>query len=312
MTARTRSASFAFACTWLSALGTLAALAVPVRANPVLGFREPFTSTTTSWSGGTPFSNPGAGGLFGSSDGYLLLESGTAGNFGTASFGTEYSGDWTAAGVTQVRLWLDDVGAAEPFEIHFGIGDGNNNFWQYNVGFIPPLHAWGEFVVDLTSAANFTQTRGPGSFASALQTVDRIRLRHDRAPYLPIPNPPDPIAGDLGIDQILLTDGLVGVDPATDPVARRAIELAPPVPNPSRGPVTLTLRESAPGPITFEIVDVAGRSVRRFVLSEAGGGPRSWTWDGLDDRGQRVPPGVYRARVCSAAGGTSRPLVRVN
>jgi hypothetical protein len=312
MTFRIRSVSSALACGCLIALGMLAALTVPARANPVLGFREPFTSTTTSWTGGTIFSNPGTGGLFGSNDGYLLLESGTPSHFGTVSFGPEYTGDWIAAGITQVRLWLDDVGAADPFEIHFAIGDGAANFWMYNVGFIPPPHAWGEFVVDLTSAANFTQIRGPGSFASALQSVDRIHIRHDQAPYLPIPNPPDPIAGDLGIDQILLTDGLVGVDPAQAPAARGTIQLAPPFPNPSRGPVTLSLRESAPGPFTFEIVDVAGRSVRRFVLPAAGGGPRTWMWDGLDDRGRRVAPGVYRARAYSEAGGTSRPLVRVN
>ena len=285
-------------------------------ADPVLGFRETFPGISTgSWGGGTLFSNPGSGGYLGPLDGYLRLESALAANFGSVAFGPEYTGNWTAAGVTQVRLWLNDVGTDEAFEVHFSIGNGDQlsptkNFWQYNVGFMPPLHAWGEFIVDLTSA-DWTQILGTGSLATALTIVNRIHLRHDKAPYLMIPNPPDPIAGDLGIDHILLTNGLVGVEPFA-PRAGRPVELAAPFPNPSRGPVTLSVRVAEPGAVTLQIVDVAGRSVRRVELPDAGAGPRTWMWDGRDDRGQRVPAGVYRARAFGASGGTSRPLVRVD
>ena len=280
-------------------------------ANPVLGFRESFPGTSTSsWGGGTLFTNPGTGGLFGAGDGYLQLESESPSNFGSTSFGPEYTGDWTAAGITQIRLWLNDVGGDDQLEIHVSIGNGTTNFWQYNVGFLPPLNTWEEFVVDLTSA-NWTQTRGPGTFANALTNVDRLHIRHDLAPYLPIPTPPDPVAGDVGIDQILLTNGLVGVEPGAS-VARGPVQLAPPYPNPSRGPVTLLIEPGAPGPVTLQIVDVAGRSVRRVTLGEAGTGPRTLFWDGRDDRGERVPAGVYRVRAYGPSGGTSRALVRID
>jgi len=301
----------------LLALVALAIDAGHAPAAPVVGFIEEFPGTSTSsWSGGTLFSNPGSGGFLGASDGYLLLEAGLPANFGAASSGLEYQGNWTAAGITQVRVWINDVGADDPLEMHFSVGNGNraspdSNFWQYDVGFLPPLHAWGEYVVDLTSGANWTQLLGTGTFATALTVVDRVHLRHDLAPYQRIPIPPDPIAADAGIDHLLLTTGLVGVEPLP-PFVTHPVELAPPYPNPSRGPVSVVVRAADAGPIEIQIVDAAGRSVRRAALAEAGSGPRTWLWDGQDDRGRPVPAGYYRVRAFGASGGMSRPIVRVD
>ena len=57
--------------------------------------------------------------------------------------------------------------------------------------------------MNLGSASNFTQTIGTGTFQSALENVDRIQIRHDLAPYL---QAPDKILGDVGIDNLLLTN----------------------------------------------------------------------------------------------------------
>jgi hypothetical protein len=65
------------------------------------------------------------------------------------------------------------------------------------------------------------------------------------------------------------------------------------------------------GPVAIEIVDVAGRSVRRAQLADAGSSARIWLWDGLDDAGRRVPAGYYRVRAVGASGGMSRPIVRI-
>jgi len=296
----------------LLALLTLAAVA---GAAPTLGFVEnwPGTSVTT-WGGGSVVSNPGTGGLYGDNDGYLQVSNAVAGNFGTRSSGPEYVGDWLAAGITQVRVWLDDVGAPNTLEIHFSIGRGPafpdpGNFWQYNVGFIPPSNTWKEFLVDLSSSANWTQTIGSGTFANALQTVDRVHFRHDLAPF---GGSPDPGQGDFGIDHLLLTNGIVGVPlPGADGRIARPVELAPPAPNPSRGPVTLALRAWGTSPVRLQILDPAGRQVRAVELPGGSAEARSWTWDGRDDRGNLTAPGVYRARAWNGEGGTSRSLVRV-
>ena len=299
----------------LAALAALAAVAVGpagALANPVLGFVEEFAGVSTaSWSGGTPFSNPGTGGYLGPADGYLLLENSTPSAFGTRADGAEYVGDWTAAGITQIQVWLNDVNADDAIEMHLSMGQGSLNFWQYNVGFLPPLHAWGVYVVDLSSGADWTRTSGTGTFASALTAVDRVHLRHDPPPFAMIPIQPDPIAADAGIDHVLLTNGLVSVEPLA-PAAAHPVELAPPYPNPARGPVSLAMRAADGGPIRIEILDVSGRSVRRVELAALGEGPRTWLWDGKDDGGRQVPAGYYRVRASGASGGMSRPIVRVD
>ena len=93
-----------------------------------------------------------------------------------------------------------------------------------------------------------------------------------------------------------------------------ALAFAPPSPNPTRGPVRLSLAiESAgllhpDGPdgsgvgsvnIVVDIVDVAGRHVRSLTRLANSGGALEVVWDLLDDSAHRVPPGVYLAAVRS-------------
>ena len=291
-----------------AALVVIGALADRANAAPTLGFVENWPgSSPSSWISITPSSNPGTGGKFGAGDGFLLVSSAVPAHLGSHSAGVEYAGNWTAAGITQVRVWLNDVNATDPLEIHFALGNGLN-FWQYNVGFIPPSKEWREFVVDLTSPANWTQIIGPGAFANALTAVDRVLIRHDLAPYQKIP---DFLAGDFGIDHLLLTNGVVGVDPQLRVGVGGVVELAPPAPNPSRGPVVFSLASPGGVPIRLQIVDAGGRLVRQAVLPAGTAGARTWTWDGADDRGRQVAPGVYRARAWGPSGGTSRSLIRV-
>ena len=162
---------------------------------------------------------------------------------------------------------------------------------------------WRAAGVDLVE---FTQILGPGAFEDALHNVELIHIRHDQAPYTQFP---DNIKADVGIDRLLLI-AVAGVPSGPAPTAL-PVDLAPPSPNPSRGPVALSLRSFDGGPVEIQIVDVAGRSVRRAELAPGAPGPRLWIWDGLDDRGERVAPGSYRARASGEGGGTSRGLIRI-
>jgi hypothetical protein len=48
---------------------------------------------------------------------------------------------------------------------------------------IPPLNAWGEYVVSLTGGGvGWTRLLGTGTFANALTVVDRVHVRHDLRP----------------------------------------------------------------------------------------------------------------------------------
>ena len=296
--------------TALLTLVAVLALACRAHAAVTLGFLERWTGTTEhGWGSQALNTNPGTGGTGGNGDGYLRVETNalTIQNCGTFSQDPAYGGNWTAAGITQIRLWLNDVDADDPLELHFAIGS-NANFWHYDVGFAPPHQQWAEFIVDLTNAGQWTQIIGAGTFAQALAATNRVHIRHDQAPFI---QQPDPIQATFGMDHLLLTNGIVGVLPEGPRVAQ-PVQLAAPVPNPSHGPVALAMQVFDGGAVRLEVVDAAGRRVRSAALAAGGPVQRVWTWDGRDDAGRNVPAGVYRVRATSPSGGTSRALVRVN
>jgi hypothetical protein len=183
-------------------------------AAPVVGFVEEFASAgqVGGWIGQPQITNPGTGGVGGAADGYLSVSTrSVAGHLGSASFDAAYSGDWSTAGITLLKVYLNDTGIQDPLEIHFSIGN-MTNFWQYNIGFTPPHQQWAVYYVNLTSSANWTQIRGTGSFESALASADRIHFRHDLAPFIQSPNN---IQGEFGIDRVSLTAESVDVLPVS-------------------------------------------------------------------------------------------------
>ena len=141
----------------------LIAIAIPthVSAAPTLGFVEPFTSTITTWGGGATESNPGTGGVGGAADGYLRIARTGAfpAQLATRSDGLEYHGDWVAANINKIDLWLNDVGANQNLEIHVAIGNAAN-FWLCKTGFSPPENSWAQFSVNLNDSTNFQQIIG--------------------------------------------------------------------------------------------------------------------------------------------------------
>ena len=97
-------------------------------------------------------------------------------------------------------------------------------------------------------------------------------------------------------------------------------------PTPDPGPVTL--RASFPNPFTIttrigfdlpqaghaEIVifDIAGRQVKHLVSADMPAGNHGVTWDGSDDAGQKVPPGVFFYRLTAPGYTASKRMVRVS
>ena len=289
-------------------------LFVPASASAAvtLGFIEKFPTGVGAWAGnGASISNPGTGGFDGVGDGYLLLSSLTVANrLAARSDGLEYHGDWINAGVNQIKLYLNDTGGNQDLSIHVVVGNPSN-FWLCNTGFAPPEQAWGQFTVDLTDSANFTHiiaSDGLG-FAAALRNADRLHIRHDIAPYS---TGAHTLKGDYGIDNIELTNSLIGVEPLPGASGVRPIELSAPYPNPTRGAVVCAFETSDASDVRVAIIDAAGRLVRSATLPGMAPGRRTWMWDGLDQSGRVAPAGAYRVRVTGKAGGTSRPFVKVD
>jgi hypothetical protein len=281
----------------------------PAAAQPTNGFVESFTGAgnLADWDSQANRTNPGTGGAGGAGDGFLRIARTFDAQLGARNVTTTYAGNWLTAGVDRVRFSLNDVDGNQNLEIHFVIGN-SGNLWQYDTGFIPPENAWAEFTVDLRDTANFTAiiNFAAQTYSTALQTADRILIRHDMAPYIQSPNA---ITGEFGLDEIKLQQSLIGVDPAAPGPRARPVMLAPPFPNPSRGSAVFSFETFEEGPVTLAVVDARGRIVRRETLASGLAGRHAWTWDGRDAEGRLAAAGVYRVRAWSAAGGTSRTLV---
>jgi hypothetical protein len=69
------------------------------------------------------------------------------------------------------------------------------------------------------------------------------------------------------------------------------------MPNPTRQEASFRMSLHRPGHATVSIHDLVGRRVRNLFDGDLEAGERWVAWDGRDDNGNRVRPGVYFARV---------------
>ncbi|MGH7725675.1 MAG: FlgD immunoglobulin-like domain containing protein [Candidatus Eiseniibacteriota bacterium] len=82
----------------------------------------------------------------------------------------------------------------------------------------------------------------------------------------------------------------VNVDPGP---ASTTIQFQPPVPNPTTGAVSVTLYLTESASVRLALFTVNGRLIRELMEGPRSSGFYSVTWDGMDDSGRRVGPGVY-------------------
>jgi hypothetical protein len=73
--------------------------------------------------------------------------------------------------------------------------------------------------------------------------------------------------------------------------------LAPPSPNPFRGPVTIRFGLARAGAVRLELFDVAGRQVQTLANAVLAPGPHAVRWDGRDREGSQVRGGLYFVRL---------------
>jgi len=87
--------------------------------------------------------------------------------------------------------------------------------------------------------------------------------------------------------------------------------LAPCHPNPFNPATTLRFRLDAPGPARLEIFDLAGRRLALLVNADLPAGEHVTEWNGRDDAGNRLPSGVYVARLTTESGHALQKLTLV-
>jgi len=122
--------------------------------------------------------------------------------------------------------------------------------------------------------------------------------------------PPD-VDQELVVEAFTFTaacEGPLCVTAVADRTPPSGLQLAPPRPNPMRDFTAIRLTVPATGDVALSIVDVSGRRVRALATAP-GAGPREIVWDGRDDAGRRVAPGVYLLRMRAGDAAWSRRLV---
>lgn len=80
------------------------------------------------------------------------------------------------------------------------------------------------------------------------------------------------------------------------------------LPNPSHGEVVIRYRLAQFSPVIVDVLDAAGRFVRRVDNESTTAGEHSVAWDGRDAEGRALPAGIYFARIRSRGGMTTRKL----
>ncbi|MEP7028418.1 MAG: hypothetical protein ABI960_07475 [Candidatus Eisenbacteria bacterium] len=81
-------------------------------------------------------------------------------------------------------------------------------------------------------------------------------------------------------------------------------------PNPGTGAMRLTFAATGDGDTDVRVIALGGRIVRT-LRAAPGAGTRTLVWDGLDDRGSRVPAGLYFVRVAQGGAVANGRVVRV-
>ena len=80
-------------------------------------------------------------------------------------------------------------------------------------------------------------------------------------------------------------------------------------PNPAVGQATIRINSLILGQYELLVIDTAGRAVRTLSGSHQLAGQGTVTWDGRNDSGEPVPPGVYSVRLIGAGRAASAKIV---
>lgn len=105
--------------------------------------------------------------------------------------------------------------------------------------------------------------------------------------------------GGLYVNPVTSTDASIGVGVSLDvepPAAALRLTLRA-APNPSRGAVLFTVESGVAGPETLTVLDVQGRTARRFAGDRVAPGMHTIAWDGRNEAGAKLAPGTYLARL---------------
>ena len=104
-------------------------------------------------------------------------------------------------------------------------------------------------------------------------------------------------------------DRTVGIDEL--PASGLKLDLGEPAPNPFRLSIDICYSLAHSGLLNLKVYDVSGRPVKTLSSGIKASGYYAVTWDGRDDLGRAVAPGVYFIRIQAGNHTATRKLIRV-
>jgi hypothetical protein len=116
---------------------------------------------------------------------------------------------------------------------------------------------------------------------------------------------------NVGADQrVTITEA----NPTSAPIVRddARFQLEPNHPNPFRGTTSISYSLAEPAELSLRVYDVAGRLVRTLDEGTRSAGTRTVQWNGRDDAGQPVAPGIYFYEMRAGEWARTRKMVRMN
>jgi len=87
------------------------------------------------------------------------------------------------------------------------------------------------------------------------------------------------------------------------PYGKPGLKITPNTFNPKASPTKIEYRTPTDSIVTIKIFDSAGKLTKTLLEKREAGGKQTIQWDGTDERGNRVPVGVYICQIIAAVGG---------
>ncbi len=115
--------------------------------------------------------------------------------------------------------------------------------------------------------------------------------------------------GSAAQDFIFGAETSLGQTGVGEPLYTRTVNLDQNVPNPFGPETRINYRLAQAGPVSLLVFDAAGRQVRTLIHTSQDAGAYSIRWDGRDDSGRSVAPGVYFYRLDTAGASGQRKMI---
>jgi len=216
-----------FAALWVGSAGTGTSAHGAITFGQIDNFQD---GTTMGWAEGPASPNPPtnvpAGGPRGAGDAYLQNVSGGGGGAGGKMVmfsGSQWAGNYNAAGVTQIDASVANLGT-EPLFLRLAVLSGTAVYGSADAIELPADGAWRRVTFNLAGDA-LTRVEGTDTLGQALSHVQNLRVLSAQAgPTLM----GDFVAGTLGMDDVraLRLPGDANFDGRVDAADFRVARLA--------------------------------------------------------------------------------------